>query len=194
MRRLLVTAIISLLAASSAWAEEVDDENILMIEVAGTTEGVIEIELWPELAPEHVARVKRLAREGYYNDVVFHRVIAQFLVQTGDVKHGKRENFLRRYAGQGGSIYPDLVAEFSDTAFERGTVGMARMAVGPDTANSQFFIMLAPFEELTGQHSAFGQVLEGLDVLDRIKNGDLDQNGSVENPDYMKRVWVKADN
>ena len=143
MRRLFAIVLGLFLSATLAWSAEpeaVDPENVLKIEVAGEANGIVEIELLPNIAPEHVARVKRLAREGYYNDVAFHRVIEGFMAQTGDVQHGKREGFLQRYAGIGGSVYPDLKAEFSDVPFERGVLGMAR-SQDPDSANSQFFIM-----------------------------------------------------
>lgn len=195
MRSLLCAAITILLTAPAVWSAdpEIDKENILVIEVAGQATGVIEIELFPDLAPEHVARVKRLAREGYYNNVVFHRVIKGFMAQTGDVKHGKLEGFLQRYAGQGGSVYPDLVAEFSDTPFDRGVVGMARQAANENSANAQFFIMYEAFPQLNAQYSVFGRVLTGMEVVDALKKGDPDQNGSVSNPDHMRRVWILAD-
>ena len=114
------------------------------------------------------------------------------MAQTGDVQHGKREGFLQRYAGTGGSIYPDLAAEFSDEPFDRGVVGMARSR-DPNSANSQFFIMFQDGHFLNNQYTVFGRVVDGLDVLDAIKKGDQNQNGSVSEPDYMARVWVKAD-
>ncbi len=195
MRRLAFAGILFLLTAPAVWsADDIDDEFILMVEVAGASEGIVEIELLPDIAPEHVARVKRLAREGYYNNIVFHRVIEAFMAQTGDVKHGKLENFIQRYAGQGGSVYPDLAAEFSQTPFDRGVVAMARRVADDGSANSQFFIMFAPIYDLNIQYSVFGRVLTGMDVVDRLKKGDPDQNGSVTDPDYMKRVWIKADN
>lgn len=195
MRGLSAILLGLILAASPAWAQEpdkVDPENVLMIEVAGEANGIVEIELLPDVAPEHVARVKRLAREGYYNDVVFHRVIEGFMAQTGDVQHGKREGYLQRYAGVGGSVYPDLKAEFSDIPFDRGVLGMAR-SQDPDSANSQFFIMFDAGSFLNGQYTVFGKVIGGMDIVDAIRKGSQSQNGSVAEPDYMKRVWVKAD-
>lgn len=195
MRGLFAAALGLLLSASLVWAadpEPIDPENVLMIEVAGEANGVVEIELLPEVAPEHVARVKRLAREGYYNDVAFHRVIDGFMAQTGDVQHGKREGYLQRYAGIGGSVYPDLRGEFSDIPFDRGVLGMAR-AQDPNSANSQFFIMFDAGYFLNGQYTVFGTVIRGMDVVDAIKKGSQSQNGSVADPDYMKRVWIKAD-
>lgn len=195
MRRLSAIVLSLVFSATLAWAAEpetVDPENVLMIEIAGEANGVVEIELLPDVAPEHVARVKRLAREGYYNDVAFHRVIEGFMAQTGDVQHGKREGYLQRYAGIGGSVYPNLKAEFSDVSFDRGVLGMAR-AQDPNSANSQFFIMFDAGHFLNGQYTVFGKVLDGMDVVDAIKKGSQAQNGSVADPDYMKRVWIKAD-
>ncbi len=195
MRRLSAIVLSLFLSATLVWSaepEKVDPENVLMIEVAGEANGIVEIELLPDVAPEHVARVKRLAREGYYNDVAFHRVIEGFMAQTGDVQHGKREGYLQRYAGIGGSVYPDLKAEFSDVPFDRGVLGMAR-AQDPDSANSQFFIMFDAGYFLNGQYTVFGKVINGMDVVDAIKKGSQAQNGSVSEPDFMNRVWIKAD-
>lgn len=195
MRRLSAIVLSLFLSATLVWSaepEKVDPENVLMIEVAGEANGIVEIELLPDVAPEHVARVKRLAREGYYNDVAFHRVIEGFMAQTGDVQHGKREGYLQRYAGIGGSVYPDLKAEFSDVPFDRGVLGMAR-AQDPDSANSQFFIMFNAGYFLNGQYTVFGKVINGMDVVDAIKKGSQAQNGSVSEPDFMNRVWIKAD-
>lgn len=195
MRRLSAVFLSLLLSATLAWSaepEQVDPENVLMIEVAGEANGIVEIELLPQVAPEHVARVKRLAREGYYDNVAFHRVIEGFMAQTGDVQHGKREGYLQRYAGIGGSVYPDLKAEFSEVPFDRGVLGMAR-AQDPNSANSQFFIMFDAGHFLNGQYTVFGKVIDGMQVVDRIKRGSESQNGSVAEPDYMKRVWIKAD-
>jgi cyclophilin family peptidyl-prolyl cis-trans isomerase len=190
MIRLLTAAIIAIGVGFGASAAE--PENTLMIEVAGQANGVIEIELLPELAPAHVERIKILARDGVYNDVVFHRVIQGFMAQTGDVKFGKREGFKQRYAGQGGSNYPDLPAEFSSEPFVKGVVGMAR-STNPNSANSQFFIMFAPAPNLNGQYTVFGRIVEGQDVVDNIKLGSRSANGAVSEPDVMKRVWIKAD-
>jgi peptidylprolyl isomerase len=160
----------------------------LVIEVAGASSGTIVIDLLPEVAPEHVAQIVALAREGAYDGVVFHRVIDGFMAQTGDVAMGRRGGDLS-YAGTGGSDRPDLPAEFSDIPFERGTVGMAR-AQDPNSANSQFFMMFAPSPNLDGQYTVVGRVVEGLDVLDKIKKGDSAANGAVTDPDYMARVTV----
>ena len=190
MIRLLTAAILAIGVGFGVSAAE--PENTLMIEVEGQANGVIEIELLPELAPAHVERIKILARDGVYNDVVFHRVIKGFMAQTGDVKFGKREGFKQRYAGQGGSNYPDLPAEFSSEPFVKGVVGMAR-SQNPNSANSQFFIMFAPTPNLDGQYTVFGRVVEGQDIVDSIKLGSRSANGAVSEPDVMKRVWIKAD-
>ncbi|MEM7240992.1 MAG: peptidylprolyl isomerase [Pseudomonadota bacterium] len=179
-----------------------EPEDVLVIEVEGSNPGTIEIELFPELAPNHVARIKVLARDGVYNDVAFHRVIDGFMAQTGDVKHGRVEGYLPRYAGQGGSNYPDIAAEFSDYAYAEGVVGMARSS-SPDSANSQFFIMnnqpdadraARVSEALTGAYTVFGRVISGQDVVNGIKLGQPDLNGAVlEAPDYMAKVYIKSD-
>lgn len=192
MTRALSLIVTSAFFAFSSVVFAAEPENTLMIEVTGDANGVIEIELLPNVAPEHVERIKTLARDGVYNDVVFHRVIAGFMAQTGDVKFGKREGFKQRYAGQGGSNYPDLPAEFSDISFETGVVGMAR-SQNPNSANSQFFIMLQPSTHLNGQYTVFGRVISGQDVVDSIKLGSRTANGAVSDPDVMKRVWIKAD-
>jgi cyclophilin family peptidyl-prolyl cis-trans isomerase len=192
MNKFLASIISAVLLFTAGVSFAAEPENILMIEVAGEANGVIEIELLPELAPAHVERIKILARDGVYNDVAFHRVIEGFMAQTGDVKFGKIEGYKQRYAGQGGSNYPDLPAEFSDVPYEQGTVGMARSQL-PNSANSQFFIMFAPNSNLDGQYTVFGQVIEGQDIVDSIKLGARNNNGSVSNPDVMKRVWIKAD-
>jgi len=161
----------------------------LVLEVGGGVTGRIFIDLLPEIAPRHVERLEALAREGAYNDVVFHRVIDGFMAQTGDVQFGKRGGDTRM-AGMGGSTLPDLPAEFSDVPFRRGTVGMAR-AQNPDSANSQFFIMFAPGDFLNGQYTVVGQVVKGMDVVDAIKKGDANQNGTVADPDYIVSATVE---
>ncbi|MDA8699978.1 peptidylprolyl isomerase [Amylibacter sp.] len=180
------------LFVSSICMEAAEPENILMIEVEGASNGIIEIELLPMVAPLHVERIKILARDGLYNDVVFHRVIEGFMAQTGDVKFGKVEGYKQRYAGQGGSNYPDLKSEFSDLPYLEGTVGMAR-AQNPNSANSQFFIMFNRSPNLDGKYTVFGKVINGQDVVNNIKRGSMSDNGSVLNPDIMKKVWIKAD-
>jgi cyclophilin family peptidyl-prolyl cis-trans isomerase len=168
-----------------------DAENVLVIQVEGAASGTVEIELLPEVAPQHVARIKELAREGAYDGVAFHRVIDGFMAQTGDVEFGTRGAFAGGAAGTGGSDKPDLPAEFSDTPFETGTVGMAR-AMDPNSANSQFFIMFAPAPHLNGQYTVVGRVVAGQEVVDAIARGD-GANGMVAEPDWMASVKVKSD-
>ena len=186
---LALLAAASLLAAAPGAVAQ-DAENVLVIEVGGGHPGTVEIELLPEIAPEHVARIKALARAGAYDSVVFHRVIDGFMAQTGDVAFGRKDGDLSR-AGTGGSDLPNLPAEFSTTPFETGTVGMAR-AMDPNSANSQFFIMFAPAAHLEGQYTIVGRVIAGQDVVDAIKRGD-DETGAVDDPDWMEKVRVKAD-
>ena len=152
-------------------------------------DGPVVVELNPQ-APKHAERLKELASEGKYDNVAFHRVIDGFMAQTGDVEFGNMEkSFDPRRAGMGGSDKPDLKAEFSKTPFERGTVGMAR-SQDPNSANSQFFIMFAPGDFLNGQYTVVGQVVEGMDNVDKIKKGDEANNGSVADPDRMISVKV----
>lgn len=161
----------------------------LVLEIGGSTKGEIVIDLLPDVAPQHVAQITKLAKEGAYDNVIFHRVIDGFMAQTGDVQFGKRGGDAT-LAGMGGSKYPNLKAEFSDQPFERGTVGMAR-AASPDSANSQFFIMFEPAPHLNGQYTVVGRVVEGMDVVDRIKKGDASLNGLVKTPDYIVKASVE---
>ena len=149
-------------------------------------DGDIKIELFEDVAPNHVKRIKQLAQEGKYNGVVFHRVIDGFMAQTGDVKFGNSSNddFDLKRAGQGGSDLPDLKEEFSDLPHERGTLSMAR-SQNPNSANSQFFICFKESSFLDRQYTVFGKVIEGMDLVDKIKKGDSDDNGSVSNPDKI---------
>ena len=189
----IVTAIALVIASLNgiARAEEINpDDPVMVIEVAGQTQGVIEIELFKDLAPRHVERLVTLANEGAYDNVVFHRVIDGFMAQTGDVKYGKRGNELLGKAGQGGSDLPDLKAEFSDRSYEAGIVGMAR-SMTPDSANSQFFIMFDTAWHLNGQYTVIGKVISGMDVVHAIKKGSRVKNGTVTDPDYMKSVHIK---
>ena len=153
-----------------------DPQNTLIID---TTQGRIVVKLRNDIAPGHAARLKQLAREGFYNGVPFHRVIAGFMAQTGDGQNGN---------GTGGSKYPDLKAEFSNVPYKRGIVGMARKGNSNDSANSQFFIMFADGPSLNGQYTVIGEVLSGMDVVDKIKKGE-----PVQNPDKMTKVQVAAD-
>ena len=157
-----------------------DPQNTLIID---TTQGRIVVKLRNDIAPKHAERLKQLARDKYYDNVPFHRVIAGFMAQTGD---GERGN------GTGGSKYPNVPAEFSNVPFTRGIVGMAR-ANDPNSANSQFFIMFADGPFLNGMYTVIGQVLSGMDVVDKLKKGDPQANGTVVGPDKMVSVKVAAD-
>jgi peptidylprolyl isomerase len=163
------------LAAPPQLPAGVDPQNTIVID---TTQGRVIIKLRPDLAPQHAERIKTLAREKYYDNVPFHRVIAGFMAQTGD---GQNKN------GTGGSKYPNLQAEFTGTPFKRGVVGMAR-ANDPNSANSQFFIMYADGSFLNGKYTVVGEVVTGMDVVDKIKKGE-----PVVDPDRMVRVQVAAD-
>ncbi len=174
-------------ASQQALANDTPGPN-LVIEVGGSNSGTIVIDLLPNVAPEHVERIIALAKSGAYDGVVFHRVIDGFMAQTGDVQFGLRGGDTSR-AGMGASDMPDLAAEFSNIPFKLGTVGAARSA-SPDSANSQFFIVLAPAKHLNGQYTVFGQVTEGLETLYNIKLGNLNANGAVDDPDYMVKVTV----
>ena len=167
-------------------AEIKDPENALIME---TTKGKVVIELFPDLAPGHVARIKELAREGAYDGVVFHRVIDGFMAQTGDVKFGKKgsSDFNPGRAGMGGSAKPDLKAEFSNMNHGRGTCSMAR-AQDPNSANSQFFICFGDASFLNRQYSVWGQVIEGMENVDQIKRGE-----PVVDPDQIVSMKVAAD-
>jgi len=170
--------------------EDTDGPNMVIevADAAGESKGTIVLDLREDLAPEHVARLVELTKEGAYDGVVFHRVIEGFMAQTGDVQNGKQGEDTSQ-AGMGGSDKPDLNAEFSDATFDRGTVGMAR-SMDPNSANSQFFIDLAPAPFLDGEYTIVGQLIEGWDVLDAIKLGDSAANGSVSEPDYMMTVTI----
>jgi len=167
-------------------AEIRDPENALVLE---TSKGKVVIEMMPDLAPEHVKRIKELARENAYDGVVFHRVIDGFMAQTGDVKFGKTggKDFNPSRAGMGGSDKPDLKAEFSNVSHVRGTCSMAR-SQNPNSANSQFFICFDDAPWLNKQYSVWGQVIEGMDVVDSIKKGE-----PVKDPDQIVTLRVAAD-
>ena len=157
--------------------------NIMILKLK---DGDVKIELFEDVAPDHVKRVMQLAQEGKYDGVVFHRVIDGFMAQTGDVKFGNSSNddFNLRSAGMGGSVLPDLKEEFSDLPHERGTLSMAR-SQDPNSANSQFFICLKDSPFLDRQYTVFGKVIEGMEFVDKIKKGDSDNNGSVSDPDKI---------
>ena len=148
-------------------------------------DGDVKIELFSDVAPNHVKRIKELANSGKYDNVVFHRVIDGFMAQTGDVKFGNSssKDFDLRRAGIGGSDLPDLNQEFNDLPHDRGTVSMARSS-DPNSANSQFFICFKPAPFLDRQYTVFGKVIEGMEFVDMITKGDGD-NGAVSNPDKI---------
>ena len=162
-----------------------DPENTILIELK---DGQVVVELMPDVAPEHAARMKELAREGAYDGVVFHRVIDGFMAQTGDVANGNADkDFNLRRAGTGGSSKPDLPAEFSKLPHDRGTIGAARSA-NPNSANSQFFINFKDNHFLNGQYPVYGRVIEGMEHVDAITRGE-----PPADPDKMISVKVAAD-
>ena len=148
-------------------------------------DGDVKIEMYPDVAPNHVKRIQELADSGQYDNVVFHRVIDGFMAQTGDVKFGNSssKDFDLRRACIGGSDLPDLNQEFNNLPHERGTVSMARSS-DPNSANSQFFICFKPAPFLDRQYTVFGKVIEGMEFVDMITKGDGD-NGAVSNPDKI---------
>ncbi|WP_022706697.1 peptidylprolyl isomerase [Paracoccus zeaxanthinifaciens] len=182
------------IAQDAPEVEDTDGPNmvITVADAEGAEKGTITLDLREDLAPAHVARLVELAESGAYDNVVFHRVIDGFMAQTGDVEYGKQDGDTGM-AGMGGSDLPDLEAEFTDTSFQRGTVGMAR-AMDPNSANSQFFINYAATPFLDGEYTVVGQLIEGWDVLDAIKKGDSSRqgNGKVEAPDYMATVVIEG--
>jgi peptidylprolyl isomerase len=183
MTRLLV-AFLALVCASAAFGQKLpaglDPQNTILLD---TAYGRVIIKLRSDLAPQHAERIKTLAREKFYDNVPFHRVIAGFMAQTGDGQRGD---------GTGGSKYPNLPAEFSNVPFKRGIVGMAR-ATSPNSANSQFFIMFAEAPGLNGQYTVIGEVVSGMAAVDKVKKGSEADNGSVSNPDRIVHMQVAAD-
>tara|TARA_B100000678_G_scaffold187561_1_gene156810 strand:+ start:69 stop:629 length:561 start_codon:yes stop_codon:yes gene_type:complete len=179
--RILINILIFLFIINQNIAIAKEDIMILKLK-----DGDVKIELFPDVAPKHVERIKTLASEGKYDNVVFHRVIDGFMAQTGDLKFGNSssENFDLRKAGTGGSDLPDLKQEFSNIPHLRGTLSMARSS-DPNSANSQFFICFQPAPFLDRQYTVFGKVVEGMEYVDQIKRGEQNQNGSVENPDKI---------
>ena len=161
----------------------IGDENKMILKLK---DGDVKIKLFPDVAPNHVERIKKLANDGAYNNVVFHRVIDGFMAQTGDVKFGNSsaESFDLRRAGMGGSDLPDLKQEFNNLPHDRGTLSMAR-SQDPNSANSQFFICFEPAPFLDRQYTVFGKVIEGMEFVDKIKRGDSNNNGSVDDPDKI---------
>jgi len=170
--------IISLIFFNSAYSKE----DIMILKLKS---GDVKIELFADVAPKHVERIKKLSNDGLYDNVVFHRVIDGFMAQTGDVKFGNSssKNFDLKRAGMGGSDLPDLPAEFNDLPHEKGTVSMAR-STDPNSANSQFFICFKSAPFLDRNYTVFGKVIEGMEHVDKIKRGD-GQNGAVSDPDKI---------
>tara|TARA_B100001057_G_scaffold464998_1_gene520713 strand:+ start:116 stop:676 length:561 start_codon:yes stop_codon:yes gene_type:complete len=163
--------------------QSIAEENIMILKLKS---GDVKIELFEDVAPKHVKRIKELADSGKYNNVVFHRVIDGFMAQTGDVKFGNSSSsdFDLRRAGMGGSDLPDLEQEFNDLPHVRGTLSMARSS-DPNSANSQFFICFKAAPFLDRQYTVFGKVIAGMDNIDKIKKGDENNNGSVSDPDKI---------
>jgi peptidylprolyl isomerase len=170
----VLVALLAFIGPALAQTPKLDPENTLVVELKG---GRVLIQLRPDLAPKHVERVKRLAKEGFYNGIKFHRVIAGFMAQTGDPTG----------TGTGGSKYGNVPAEFTQTPFERGTIGAARTS-DPNSANSQFFICFTHVPHLNGQYTVWGKVVEGMQYVDQIAKGE-----PPPNPDVMQKVYLLAD-
>jgi len=166
-------------AVAPAFAQTSDPANTIVMELK---DGRVVIRLRPDLAPKHVAQIKTLVKRGFYDGIVFHRVIDGFMAQTGDPTG----------TGTGKSDLPNIPAEFTSTPFVRGTVGMAR-SQSPDSANSQFFICFADASFLNNKYTVVGEVVSGMEFVDKIKKGSQAQNGQVTNPDKMIRVRMLAD-
>jgi peptidylprolyl isomerase len=181
MKRLAVALSLALLAACPAAAQPrpADPQNTVYLQ---TKDGRVTIRLRPDLAPKHVEQIKTLTKQGFYDGIVFHRVIPGFMAQTGDPTG----------TGTGGSKLPNIPAEFSQEPFKRGSVGMAR-SQSPNSANSQFFICYEGCGGLTGQYTLFGEVVAGMDVVDKIKKGSAANNGQVANPDKIVKMQLAAD-
>ena len=183
----ILAVVLTLVCAAPALAQApklpagADPQNTLVVD---TTKGRIVIKLRPDLAPKHAERLKQLARDGFYNNVPFHRVMEGFMAQTGDGQN---------FNGTGGSKYPNLPPEFTQTPFKRGVVGMAR-AQAPNSANSQWFICFGDASFLNGQYTVIGEVISGMDVADKLKKAPPgSQSGAVADPDKMLKVQVAAD-
>src|ERR1700734_476164 len=182
----ILAVFVALLCAAPAIAQPLpaglDKQNALVID---TTKGRIIIKLRTDLAPQHAERLKQLTREGYYNNVPFHRVMDGFMAQTGDGQN---------FNGTGGSKYPNLKQEFSKVHFARGIVGMARKGDSVDSANAQFFFMFGDAPSLNGQYTVIGEVVSGMDVIDKLKKAPPGSpGGEVTDPDKMVKVQVASD-
>lgn len=176
-RSLFIAFVLAMLATPLAAGPDL--KNTIYLD---TKDGRITILLRPDLAPKTVAQIKTLTKRGFYNGIVFHRVIDGFMAQTGDPTG----------TGTGGSDLPNVPAEFSQAHFKRGTLGMAR-AEDPNSGNSQFFICLGDAGFLDGQYTLFGEVISGMDVVDKIKKGSSDDNGMVTNPDKIVKMQMASD-
>ncbi|TNC14164.1 peptidylprolyl isomerase [Methylobacterium terricola] len=180
MIRWLAALVLSVAALSlNAPASAAPDQNTVYLD---TKDGRITIQLRPDLAPKHVQQIKTLTKRGFYNGIVFHRVIDGFMAQTGDPTG----------TGMGKSDLPNIPAEFSKAPFKRGTVGMAR-SQDPNSANSQFFICFGDASFLNNQYTVVGEVTSGMDVVDKIKKGSSAQNGTVQSPDKIVRMSLAQD-
>ena len=172
-------------------AKPTNPENTLTIELK---DGNVVIELYPDVAPKHVERIKKLVNQGKYDGVVFHRVIDGFMAQTGDVEFGNKKDFNSGRVGTGGSDLPDLKEEFNEKKHIRGTCSMARSS-SPNSANSQFFICFEEASFLDRQYTVWGQVIDGMEYVDKIKKGSSSNNGSVSDPDHMVKLSIgKSEN
>jgi peptidylprolyl isomerase len=178
-RRSLFAALLLIASATPLAAAPAPDlKNTIYLD---TKDGRITILLRPDLAPKNVAQIETLTKQGFYNGIVFHRVIAGFMAQTGDPTG----------TGTGGSKLPNLPAEFTATPFKRGTLGMAR-SDDPNSANSQFFICFADASFLNGKYTVIGEVISGMDIVDKIKQG-VGQDGMVDNPDKIVKMQLASD-
>jgi peptidylprolyl isomerase len=180
----VLTLVAALLVAAPAIAQKLpaglDPQNTVLL---STKNGQVVIKLRNDIAPKHAERIKTLIRDKFYDNVPFHRVIDGFMAQTGDGQYGN---------GTGGSKYPNLPAEFSNVPFTRGIVGMARKGGDNNSANSQFFIMFAENPSLNGQYTVIGEVVSGMEMVDKIKKGS-GSGGSVTDPDKIVKIQVAAD-
>ncbi len=182
----ILALVAALICAAPAIAQplpaNLDKQNAIVID---TTQGRIIVKLRTDLAPKHAERIKQLAREGFYNNVPFHRVMDGFMAQTGDGQN---------FNGTGGSKYPNLKQEFSSVPFKRGIVGMARRGDSVDSANAQFFFMFGDAASLNGQYTVVGEVVSGMDVVDKLKKAPPgSRGGEVSDPDKMVKVQVASD-
>ena len=180
MNRFLIKLIFFFLLLTN---QSIAEENIMILKLK---DGDVKIELFSDVAPNHVKRIKELADSGKYDNVVFHRVIDGFMAQTGDIQFGNSnsDSFDLKRAGMGGSDLPNLKEEFNSLPHDRGTLSMARSS-DPNSANSQFFICFKAAPFLDRQYTVFGKVVEGMEFVDKIKRGDENNNGSVSDPDKI---------